>query len=219
MNIKRLATSLALSGALALAMPASAMAQNDVNIDNTGPDSTNTVTIDNNNTTTVNNDQTVDVNNIDNDQTATSGDATVSGNTTGGSANTGNASNEQSFETVISFSGLAAGGPGLGGGGTGGGGTGGGGTGGGGGSSSGGTGGGSLMGVGTGGGLLPDTGASFPIDVSALRRAIAGAAGDDLAAVNRNKGLSVGLLAAAALMSLLGAAGSAVYATKKQQVL
>lgn len=217
MKMKRLAA-ISMTGALAL-VPQMAMAQNDCSMSTTGPDSTNTCTINNDVDYTVTNDQDVTVTNTNN-QTATSGDADVTGNTNAGNASTGDASNNNDTSTVISFGGggLGGGGNGGGGNGTGGGGTGGGNLGGGGGSSSGGTGGGSLA-FGTGGGSLPDTGASFPIDVSALRNAIAGSASEDMAALNRSKSLGAGLLAAAALMSLLGAAGSAVYATKKQQSL
>lgn len=64
-------------------------------IDNTGPTSLNTVTFDRTNTVTVDNTNTLLVN-YDNTQTATSGAASVTGNTTGGSAITGDALNTSS---------------------------------------------------------------------------------------------------------------------------
>lgn len=61
-------------------------------ISNTGPDSYNKISNKTNVNVDVNNTNTIKVTN-NNTQTATSGDATVTHNTTGGSATTGNASN------------------------------------------------------------------------------------------------------------------------------
>ncbi len=70
-------------------------------IDNTGPDSSNVVVSKVKNTLTVNNDNNVSVQNTNN-QSAYTGDASVSHNTTGGSATTGSASNTNSTDTTIS---------------------------------------------------------------------------------------------------------------------
>jgi len=64
-------------------------------INNTGPNSSNTVSSNVKSTVNVTNDNDISVFN-DNDQSASSGDATVRGNTTGGSATTGDASNTSS---------------------------------------------------------------------------------------------------------------------------
>ncbi len=61
-------------------------------ISNTGPDSRNKIEFDNNVRITVSNNNNLSVTN-NNSQTASTGDARVSGNTTGGDATSGNASN------------------------------------------------------------------------------------------------------------------------------
>jgi hypothetical protein len=61
-------------------------------IEQTGPRSVNKVTIEDTTEVSINNDNDIRVDN-DNNQRATSGDARVSGNTTGGDATTGNATN------------------------------------------------------------------------------------------------------------------------------
>ncbi len=75
---------------------------NTSSIENTGPDSTNKIEIKTYNKLTVDNHNYVDVNN-DNDQHAYSGDAKVYGNTTGGDATSGGASNTNSTSTSISL--------------------------------------------------------------------------------------------------------------------
>lgn len=65
---------------------------NHATINQTGPDSTNKIKFEDTTRVTVNNTNNVNVDN-DNHQTATSGDAKVIHNTTGGDAVTGNASN------------------------------------------------------------------------------------------------------------------------------
>ena len=72
-------------------------------IDLTGPDSTNVIENKVNNNVRVNNDNDVRVTNT-NDQHASSGDATVYGNTTGGDATSGNASNSNDTSLVLSIS-------------------------------------------------------------------------------------------------------------------
>lgn len=70
-------------------------------ISNTGADSTNVVSSKVYNSLSVNNDNNICVTTTNN-QTATSGDAKVSENTTGGSASTGNATNTSSDTFVLS---------------------------------------------------------------------------------------------------------------------
>ena len=64
-------------------------------ISNTGPDSNNTCTVNGGTTCSVSNNNTINVSN-NNSQTSGSGDADVTGNTTGGSATSGSASNTSS---------------------------------------------------------------------------------------------------------------------------
>ena len=71
-------------------------------IDTTGPDSINTITATQNNDADIDVDNDVDVDN-DNDQDADSGNATVSGNTTGGDATSGDATNENTFENTVAI--------------------------------------------------------------------------------------------------------------------
>lgn len=75
---------------------------NEGTIENTGPDSTNRITFNNDQTLTVNNNQSVSVSN-DNSQNASTGDASVTHNTTGGDATSGSATNNNSTSTTISF--------------------------------------------------------------------------------------------------------------------
>jgi hypothetical protein len=72
-------------------------------IDTTGPNSVNRINLSNDVDIDVDNDNDVDVTNVV-DQDATSGDATVRRNTSGGSATTGSASNSSSLSTSVSIS-------------------------------------------------------------------------------------------------------------------
>ena len=72
-------------------------------MNNTGPDSTNIIKTINKNTTTITNNNDVYVSN-NNEQNATSGSANVSGNTNGGSANSGKADNTNATSTDINIS-------------------------------------------------------------------------------------------------------------------
>jgi len=69
----------------------------------TGPQSNNTVSVNSTNTLNVSNDNDIRVTN-NNDQHASSGNANVSDNTTGGSASSGDASNSSNTSTTISVS-------------------------------------------------------------------------------------------------------------------
>ncbi|HEX7484036.1 MAG TPA: hypothetical protein VF281_02690 [Candidatus Saccharimonadales bacterium] len=77
----------------AVAAGAGGAGDNDASIENTGPDSYNTVTFENRSNVDIRNDNNLYVSNH-NYQTASTGDATVRHNTTGGDATTGSASNE-----------------------------------------------------------------------------------------------------------------------------
>ncbi len=72
-------------------------------INNTGPSSNNQVSFNQTRSVIVSNINTASVSNV-NSQTAGSGAANVSGNTTGGSATTGGASNTSSSSTSVNFS-------------------------------------------------------------------------------------------------------------------
>lgn len=69
-------------------------------IDTTGPDSTNRITFDSDVDIDVDNDTDINVSNY-NHQSAYSGDARVSGNTTGGNATTGDASNISTTDVIL----------------------------------------------------------------------------------------------------------------------
>lgn len=69
-------------------------------ISNTGPGSSNVISSNTSNNTTVTNNNNVSLANS-NSQTAKSGDAVVAGNTFGGSASTGNASNHNSTDLAV----------------------------------------------------------------------------------------------------------------------
>ncbi|HSX01525.1 MAG TPA: hypothetical protein VLF67_04770 [Candidatus Saccharimonas sp.] len=137
----------------------------------------------------VSNTNTIAITNSNN-QSAISGNATVSGNTTGGSAETGQASNQAMFETSVNVENqptCCVTGGGNGGGNNGGNGGGNGNNGGGMGGAGGvtppaGSTGGSVKGAavgGKGGGMLPEVGAAMPVDVSALRDAFVPAVSSD----------------------------------------
>ena len=220
MHIRKLASTLALSGVLSLAGAGIAMADS-VSLNDTGPDSSNTATITNNSTQAVANTNNVTVTNTSK-QTATTGSATVSENTNGGDATSGNASNDNTVSTTVNIDNSGTGGLGGGTGGSGGG------TGGQGGSSTGGLGGGSgssgagglgggsgsggAGGLGAGTAILPVTGCSTVCNVSDLRNAYHPT---PKTALQQARTTSAGLLALAALLSLVGAGGSAWYATKR----
>jgi hypothetical protein len=72
-------------------------------ISNTGPRSNNRISVRHNTRIRVNNNANVRVNNS-NTQVAISGNARVSGNTNGGDAETGNASNTNSTRTMVHVS-------------------------------------------------------------------------------------------------------------------
>lgn len=219
MKLKVLARTAALSGLLTLAGAGAALADDGV-ISTTGPGSVNTITSNNTSILFESNVNSVTVTNS-NTQIGTSGAANVSGNTTGGSATSGTVTNTNNAVTSVSINnGPAVGG--LGGGtGTGSGGGNGSGSGAGSGGLGGGSGAASPLGVGgsgsgVGGGVLPSVGCSVVCDVSGLRDLYNPAQATAVdSALKQANGISAGLLALAALLSLVGAGGSAAYAAKR----
>lgn len=222
MGVKELTRAAVISGSMTLLGAGVAFAD-EATINETGPDSTNKIKIEYSSNLNVNNTNTVTVTN-NNKQSATSGNAYVANNTTGGNATSGNASNANSTSTTVTIGNEVPGGGGSGSGGgqgSGGGagsGSGQGGAGGsGGGSTSAATGGlgGGLAYGGVGGGVstLPEVGCSTICDVSALRAGYS----DNVAsqATERAKGISALLLSLAAVLSLAGAGGSAFFARKQ----
>ena len=206
-----------ISGAVVLFGAGAALAA-DASVDTTGPSSQNVVSITETTTVSTMNHNNISVTNT-NDQTSSTGSANVSGNTDGGSAISGDASSSATTTTTVTVGNAgAAGGSG-------------GGTGGGtlpegGNSGSGGTGGGTIPSTGGSGGggmgggslqTLPNTGPAFPIDVSALRALWhpISSTTPTQNAVTQTKGVSTGLLIAAGLLTLMGAAGSVTFAAKR----
>lgn len=88
------------SGSSRAALSGGSAGNNTGTINNTGPDSYNKIKFDNKSTVKVTNNNLVGVVNV-NEQKAKSGNANVSGNTTGGDATSGNASNVSTNETTI----------------------------------------------------------------------------------------------------------------------
>lgn len=223
MKIRQITSTIALSSMLSITGAGMALADSAV-IDTTGPSSVNNVNINNNENITQSNTNVVTVTNT-NEQTATTGAANVSGNTNAGSATSGSASNNNTTTTAITIGNtpgfLAVGGSGGGTGGSGspvgglGGGSGVGAVGGLGGGSGTGTGVKSAGGLGAGGGVavLPSVGCTYVCDVSALRDAYTAPA--DKSAVGQTRAASAALLGMAALLSLIGASGSAWYASRR----
>ncbi len=214
MSATKIAASIALSGILSMSAAGIALGADgtDASISNTGPSSTTTVDVDNHNSIDITNQNQVSVSN-QNNQTAQTGDASIKDNTNAGSASTGDARNNSTTTTDITIGSILGknvspenvdnhNGEGSGGGKSSGSQAG----------SSAGEGGGQL---GVGGGELPVTGPSSPLDVSALRKVFSPST--SLAAGQKSAAkLSGALLAGAALLSLLGAVGTAVYAGKKE---
>jgi len=210
MTKSKFARTALISAVATLAFSGAAFADS-ANISTTGPSSSNTVTTDVSNNVNITNQDNVTVTNS-NTQTAQTGDATVSYNTTAGAAMSGAASNANTVTTTIGTSSStapcscsvamgggssnpsspAAGSTTIGG----------------------------SKGVGGGSGsvgTLPETGASVPVDVSALRNLFNPVSQTTplTAAVKANKTISTVGLALAAVLSLLGAIGTAVYSTKR----
>lgn len=220
MTIRRYLGTASIAATLALGITGSAFAA-DVTLNTTGPDSNQSVVIDNSSQVTVTNKNVLDVTNA-NTQQATTGNVDANNNTSvGGSLQSGNAKNSNATETAITVSNGSVStvpGAGNGNGGNGSGGSGGNGSVGGRGGS-----GGNVLGAATvggfgGGAVLPKVGASFPVDVSALRAAWHPQTNAPTAALaNGSRMFTAAMLITATLLSLLGALGSAFYARRRQE--
>ncbi|HEY2003603.1 MAG TPA: hypothetical protein VGH44_00620 [Candidatus Saccharimonadia bacterium] len=227
MKLIRMIGAASLAGGLMLASAGSALADSTVGIDTTGPNSTNDVTVDNSMSVTTTNTNNVRVVNA-NLQQAQTGNVAANDNTTVGGLGSGNASNQNAAETSVSINNAVASVPGQG--------NGGGNQPGSGNGSNGGTvsgvGGGNVAAPGKGGSvlgamapgmgagapaMLPVTGASVPVDVSALRAAWHPQSADVTSPVKKTGPFSTFMLLTAAVLSLMGAAGSAVYARRAER--
>lgn len=224
--IKRYISNASIACTMVFGMSGAAFADDTVTISDTGADSTQKVEIDNSYEVTTNNTNDVRVINIS-EQKAETGDVDVSKNTSiGGSIGSGNAENVNSTATDVTIGNsngcdcvaVGNGGNGGNGGGTGvtpgsgnGSGT----------SVVPGSGQGNVLGAatvsfGSGAGVLPEVGAKFPVDVSALRAAW----NNQAPATNLAKGSTLFtnfMLLTAALLSLMGAAGSFWYAKRREE--
>lgn len=217
--------SVSAAGLVTLAFSGVALADTATISGPTGPDSTNEVTIDNSSDMSITNTTNTQIVNA-NLQSAESGNASANENTTVGNVGSGNANNSNTTSTSVSVNntnacscngsgGNGSGDPGSGNGGSGNGGNVGGGSG----------AGGSVLGASTGGkgagvGVLPSVGASQPVDVSALRALYqpkTDAPTSNLVAQTHQ--LSFVLLSIAALMSLIGAVGTAVYTNRRERLI
>jgi hypothetical protein len=203
----RLAGTAAAAGMVSVALAGTSLASS-VSIGTTGPDSDNTVKVENTSSLNLSNTNIVKVDNT-NVQEASTGDVTANKNTTVGGLGSGNASNVNGTSTSVTINnpsgGLEVGGVGGSGSGT---------------PPAGGKGG-SVMGASTGGqgaaapAVLPEVGAKFPVDVSALRNAWhPQTAAPTAALADQAAGLRVALLALAVLMTMIGVVGSFVYARR-----
>lgn len=176
---------------------------------NTGSDSNQTTTITNTTESTVTNTNDIFILNV-NSQQAETGKVEVQDNTAvEGAVGSGDATNTNTTATDVTVNNQAVGG--AGGGGAGGGGAGG---------ATGGLGGGSALGAATGGmgggaAVLPEVGASTPMDLSALR-SLYGAGNGGLAA--GSNGLDLGYLIPAFLLSTLAAVGTVIRQKRRQLV-
>ncbi|HEX3082816.1 MAG TPA: hypothetical protein VHQ86_06260 [Candidatus Saccharimonadia bacterium] len=223
MMLKRYATIATAACGLTLALAAPALADN-VSLDTTGADSNQSVEINNSSNVVLVNTNVVSVQNV-NEQQASTGDVTADSNTEVGGLSSGTASNDNSTVTTISVvndpgltPGLPAGGPGTG--------------------TNGGNGqnggtpttgagqanGGQVLGAATGGvggaqAILPVTGPSEPVDVSALRAAWRDPSLQaPTVALAKGSSLFTGaMLLTATLLSLLGGLGSAWYAKRREE--
>jgi hypothetical protein len=200
----RLAGAAAGASVICVALAGTALAS-DASLGTTGPDSNNQVKIDNSSSMNISNTSIVSVESK-NVQDASTGDVSANKNTTVGGLGSGNASNVNGSETSVQINnaagGLAVGGKG--------------------GSSGAPAGGsGSVQGASTGGSgagapaVLPEVGAQFPVDVSALRNAWnAQAAAPTASLTGVTEGLRIALLALAVVMTAVGVAGSFFYARR-----
>ena len=227
MRINKLALTIAFSSILSLGLAGAASADTASLGGTTGPGSNNQVSVSNENNSVVTNVNSVNITNVV-DQTATTGNATVSGNTTAGDATTGDASVSNTTATLVNIGGpgtpgMGGGTPGMGG--------------------AGGTGGGTTGGT-TGGATgtisstpsktsgkagvilasvqqtLPQTGASVPVDVSALRALYHApqTASTTPVSIKAADTISAQDVAILALLAVLIVAGVASYLNRRQRI-
>lgn len=219
MNIRRYVTTASILGTMAFGFTGSAFAA-DVTIHDTGADSTNKVEINDSSNVEISNKNDVNVVNLS-FQEAKTGKVDANENTSlGGSVGSGNASNDNGTGTTVALgSGSASVTPVDNGGGNGG-------TGGnGGGSGSTTPGSGSVQGAattnfgsGAGASVLPEVGASIPMDVSALRAAWQPQTAAPATTLAKGSAwFTNAMLLTATLLSLLGALGSVWYAKRREQ--
>lgn len=202
MRLMRLAGAATAVGMLSVAFAGPALAS-DVTLGETGPDSTQTINIDSSQSMDISNTTAITVDST-NMQDASTGDVSADNNTTVSGGGSGSAANDNSTSTTVTVGGGlgvpagAVGGP----------------------QPAGGKGG-SVLGATTGGGsgagaaVLPEVGAQFPVDVSALRNAWhPQTAAPTAQLVDRTAGIRLALLVLAVVMTLVGMAGSFVYARR-----
>jgi hypothetical protein len=222
MKLVRYVQTASVAAAMTMAMAGTALAD-DVSLDSTGPDSNQTVSVSNTNTVDTTTTNTVSV--VNNQvQQAVSGNVSADRNTSVGGLGSGNAANKATTETSVTIGNESSVTPGAG-------------------ESVPGSGGpvsggssvpvtenpgsgGAVLGaqsepVGFGAGeeMLPEVGASVPVDVSALRAAWRPAT-DTTAAhkfADRANAISAAMFATAAMLSLIGAFASAIAARRKQR--
>lgn len=220
MSIRRYMGTASIAATLAFSFSGSVFAA-DVSVSNTGPDSTNKVAIENKSEVKVTNSSDIQISNV-NVQEAKTGDVDAKKNTSVGELQSGDAANDNHAATAVAISNSSAsvlpvGGSGQGGNSTSGNGP----TGG-----IGGSGGnvlgasavGGLGGGGLGGAVLPEVGAAFPVDVSALRAAWHPQTDVPTAALAKGSRMfTAAMLIIATMLSLLGALGSAFYARRRQE--
>jgi hypothetical protein len=218
MILRRIST-MTMVCSLAVGFGGSAFAA-DVNFDTTGPDSNNEVKIVNKSDVVMTNTNTVQVTN-ENVQFATTGDVTAEKNTTVGGLTSGDANNTNNTNTAVAVSNETApvvpvGGNGEGsvpvtpgsGQGT---------------PATPGQGGEVLgasaaPGMGAGEATLPEVGAKFPVDVSALRAAWQPQTSAPVATLAKGSSwLTSAMLITATLLALLGALGSAWYMRRREE--
>jgi hypothetical protein len=203
MKLMRFAVAAATISLLSVAYAGPALAS-DVTLGETGPDSTQTINIESAQSLDISNTSVVTVDST-NVQDASTGDGSADKNTTVSAGGSGGASNDNSTSTTVTLgngdtsSAPAGAADGL--------------------RPAGGKGG-SVLGAatgapGAGAAVLPEVGAEFPVDVSALRNAWnPQTAAPTAQLVDRTAGLRMALLVLAAVMTLIGIAGSFVYARR-----
>ncbi len=219
--IKRYMTTASMVCTMALGMSGSAFAADAVTISGTGADSKQIVEIDNSSEVNTTNTTKVEITNA-NFQQASTGDVKANENTSlGGNVSSGNASNANTTDTSVKVSNgngcdcVAATGNGGGtvtpGSGNGGG-------------VSVGSGSGKVLGasktgfgMGAGASVLPEVGAKFPVDVSAMRAAWNSTSAAPINLAKHSTLFTNAMLLTAALLSLIGAAGSVWYAKRREE--